>query len=286
MIFVAREYRIVVGCLAMVAVFTHFQRKHKSYRLGNEIDLWFSRNTSRRFYALLDSHVTGFVRYLHTLPPTSYRIRVAKFGPRMFLTYDYQTIIRHLPTFRRELTTAVTEYFGNGYDYYTKGQCVVHYRLGDFLANSDYGINIVTPEHIVSQIVELGPTSILLLDGGMKHTGLSKYSTKSFDLGRGEGIKRKVREMISHTGIPLRESTQSADDDFATIAFADFVVTGCGSYAITGAIANTTGEIRTPALGVLNPNDIKSEHDLRTDVIHVTDKWKTYPCRNVPPDLQ
>jgi hypothetical protein len=208
-------------------------------------------------------------------------------GARAFLTYNYDTLIPHLPTFRKELASAVAGYFGDRHKYYTRGQCVVHYRLGDFLYYEDYGRVIVTPTHIISQIVDLRPKSILLLDGGMKFHGgskaLSGTSRREYNIRRGEEIKRNLREMISHTGIPLHESTQSADDDFATIAFADFVVTGCGSYAITGAIANTTGQIRTPALGVLNPNDIKSDHDLRTDVIHVTDKWITYPC---VPDLQ
>ena len=277
----------VIGLLVVYSIVYRFRRIRKSYRLGNEIDLWFTRNISRRFHILLDSEVTGFVRYLRVFPPDSRRIRVAMNGARVFLTYNYDTLIPHLSTFRNELANAVAGYFGDRHKYYTRGQCVVHYRLGDFLCYEDYGKNIVTPEHIISQIIDLKPKSILLLDGGMKFhggsTALASTSRRESNIRRGEEIKRSLREMITQTGIPLHESTQSADDDFATIAFADFVVTGCGSYAITGAIANTTGKIRTPALGVLNPNDIKSDHDLRTDVTHIADRWMTYPCCNASP---
>ncbi len=251
--------------------------KNSKYRLGNEIDLWFTGNLISRAYLLFDSKVDGFVKYLHNNPPNSKKIRVGYNGPTALLSYSYMSLYNHLPVFRTNLYNAVVKFFANKEIFYTPKQCVIHYRLGDFLLNKKYGVTMVTPKQIVDQVVLLKPKSVLLLDGGLNFKG-AETTFRNVDNAkkRGNLIKQEVRKRLTDNNIHFEESTRSADDDFATMVFADYLVTGLGSYAITAAIANIHGKIRTPALKCLNPNDMKPHEEQSIPCSTIINNWTTY----------
>tara|TARA_B100001175_G_C19459356_1_gene615665 strand:- start:210 stop:1067 length:858 start_codon:yes stop_codon:yes gene_type:complete len=259
---------IVATCAASAIV-------KKSYRLGNEIDLWFTGNTRARSYLLFDSKVEGLVCYLRDNPPNTERMTVDYYGSSVFLSYSYDLLKDHLVSYRRVLKNAIVKYFGTTERFYTANQCVVHYRTGDFLANKEYGSSMVTPKQVVDQVIHLKPQSVLLLDGGLKHKG-AELITHTLDIDKATSLKKEIRERLNDKNIPFTESTQSADHDFVTMACADYLVTGLGSYAITAAIANEHGQIRTPALKVLNPNEMKKGEKQDIPPAEIIKNWTTY----------
>jgi hypothetical protein len=245
------------------------------YRLGNEIDLWFTGNLLSRGHMLLDSKVEGFVEHLHKNPPNYRQLQVGFSGPSQFITYSYASLKEHVVPFRRELRKAMTDYFGDLEKFRTPGQCVIHYRTGDFMNNSHYGVKIVTPKHIVDQVVDLKPDSVLLLDGGSKFQGGEKTFASINHYGV-DCVKNEIRERLRDHGITFKESNGSADEDFVTMACADYLVTGLGSYAITASVANTIGTIRTPAFELLNPNDMEEGKNYSRKPEKMSKKWKTF----------
>ena len=264
---------LVVSLLVIASVAMPFCGK--KYRLGNEIDLWFTRNLKFRAYLLFDSDRKGFVKHLHNNAPNSAYVKVDYSGPSAYITYSYDSLKKHIRPFRKELRKAMIDYFKDLKRFYTPGQCVIHYRTGDFMNNVNYGARIVTPKHIVNQVVDLKPDSVLLLDGGSRfHAG--EQTLTRLDPNRVDRVKNEIRQRLRDNHIFFTEASGSADEDFVTMACADYLVTGLGSFAIAAAVANTTGTIRTPAMDLLNPNDMKEIKSYSRSPETIAKKWKTF----------
>lgn len=277
---------LVIATLLAIAVIRHFHMK-MNYRLGNEIDFWFTRHMTRSNYddffvkanplgKLGDSKVEGFVEYLRRhIPCKLPRLcTVIRPGPldshQYYCTYKYDTLIPVLDDFALSLRSVCNSYFDRG-QHHVPGRCVVHYRLGDFLKNqkeSSLGRTVLAPRHITNAVSKLHtvPTSFLLLTGGMQHNsnvGLAQLSKE---------LLHDLRDSLAGIA-PVDMSTSSADNDFASMVFADFLIVGLGSFGICACIANT-GDCLSPAVKVLNPND-----DPTLDAIplkQMSSKWKLY----------
>jgi len=141
--------------------------------------------------------------------------------------------------------------------------------------NDHYGVRIVTPEHMVNQVIDLKPDSVLLLDGGSSHVGVDQ-TFADLNKYRVHCVKNEIRERLRDNDIIFTEANGSADEDFMTMVCADYLVTGLGSYAIAGAVANTTGTIRTPAFDLLNPNDMEENKSYSRSPEVIANNWKTF----------
>lgn len=276
---------VVATLIAIVAV--RHMRMQMNYRLGNEIDFWFTRHMTRSNYddffvksnplgKLGDSKVEGFVHFLRRHVPCNLPkvCTVIKPGPlnshRYYCTYAYHTLLPVLDDFAQSLRSVCNSYF-NRRQYHVPGRCVVHFRLGDFLKNqkdSSLGQTVLAPRHITNAVSQLHtpPTSFLLLTGGVHHNSNVRLVQSSTE------ILRDLRDSLAEIA-PVDMSTSSADDDFASMVFADSLIVGLGSFGICACIANT-GYRLSPAVRVLNPND-----DPMLDTIPlkaIGRKWKLY----------
>lgn len=275
-----------VAYLLILLIFTvklYFESIKKVYRLGNEIDLWFTQNNKYQLM-LKDSKVSGFVEYLRNNKPRTNKIKIKNFNIDGFISYDYKKIIKYRKEFSDELQYSINNYFGSRVKKnYIPGECVIHYRLGDFLNDENYGTEYITPEQICKQVLELKPRpkSILLLTGSIKHQGFFTKNSKKYNLiKKSNNIILKLQKLLVESGFKISYSNNSPDDDFLKMVYADYLITGLGSFCITAAMNNKHGIIRTPGLDKLIPNiiifGVKKHTIKKIKKLKISDNWYTY----------
>ena len=275
---------IVAVVVAVIVVYCTCTRsdglKLTGYRLGNEIDCWYKRacgeNAKGLKFIQRGSEVHGFVEHLRNNPPAfvshcctlpSYH-RMTK-GNGVIL-YQYDAIKDTLPSFRKSLRKELDTYFGETAAY-VPGECVLHCRLGDFMAcNCPLGDTVLAPDHFLKAIHSFTPRpqSVAMVESGLSWTSSSKKVEES------RRILDMIRSKLNAAGFNVRSVAGTPDEDFARMSYADYLVTGMGSFALAACVANTQGQVRTPAIGFLNPND---RPDLPAiPVERICHNWETF----------
>lgn len=283
-------------------LFTHTPLFFDAYRLGNEVDIWFTSSLfpSRQMYlsyscvtqtAPMPSSLNGtFVHYLRTHRPehkvdlafkperqaTFYSHLSPCWGHHVWMLYSYATIKAAMPELRDSLAAAVVEHFGSFRSVHVPRRVVIHMRVGDFLyASNRLGTTVLTPAHVLKAVRELPfkPGSFLLLDGGSSHgaSGLDERETRVRQ--KGQIILNALAKGLADIA-PVNRSSASADEDFAAMVSADGLVTGVGSFGLAAAAANHHGHVRTPAMSYLNPNDAPGLGQRKVEKIW--GNWLTY----------
>ena len=159
-----------------------------------------------------------------------------------------------------------------------KYDCVVHYRVGDFLempaAHSGGNVNDppqnqTIPTYAVASAVAdaAHPGAFIgIADGGSTH-GVSCAARSA------QSISQLIQDLRS-AGMTGRIETfhGDVDADFLICARAPVLVTGPGSFAMMAAAANARGVIRTPAAQNLN---FPRTHGQR-EPEEIAPNWHTY----------
>ena len=290
-------------------LFTQTSVLFDSYRIGNEIDMWFADIVipQRRLYVsytcaafqapLPKQHKHSFVDYLrnHPLKDPSDTFRSSElattrlvdehvsqcWGHQVWLLYSYDTIKPLVSVMRDNLNVAMRDYFGNKLQSLRiPKRVVVHFRVGDFLISSgELGHVVMTACHVISAVLTLpfNASSFLLLNGGVTH-GCGKNTSRDARLRqRSEVIINSLAVALNHLA-PVQMSLNTSDIDFATMAIADGLIVGIGSFALAGAVANVNGHIRSPAIEYLNPVDKPQLHKRQPELI--TSRWMTYDAHS------
>ena len=147
-------------------------------------------------------------------------------------------------------------------------ECVVHYRVGDFLAYRSNAMQGIAPWSIAAAVrsFEPVPSEVLILDGGA-----SLMSEASIDRDAASVIARSLAAVTNltaalratlppHVIVRTPTSRRSSDDDLLLLATARRVVTTGASFGLVGALAGLGAdngrhgdlpgwrrEVRTPA---------------------------------------
>ena len=159
-----------------------------------------------------------------------------------------------------------------------KYDCVVHYRVGDFLAMpaaysggnaDDPPQNQTIPTHAVARAVaDAAPPGALIgiADGG------SLFGCNSATRSE-QAISQLIRDLrsVGMTG-RIENFHGDVDADFLICAQAPVLVTGPGSFATMAAVANAKGVIRTPAAQIMN---FPMTHGQR-EPEEIAPNWHTY----------
>lgn len=242
------------------------------YRLGNELDLWLSGNPNSRLHRLLfmsNSRKSGFVKYLREQKCELPKQSIPLIDGHCHMLMKYEHFEHRIKELHFDLNYHLHAFMGKKKVLYTKDQCVVHVRTGDFLKDYRMGVLFLTTHHITNSVREFNPTSILLLDGGKQHMDTS--STTLIDTQRYADLFEELSKIA-----PVQRSHQGADEDFYTMSLADYLVTGQGTFAISAAISNEKGQVRTPGLSLLGFTN--GTEDMQPVEKQLTDRWRTYKC--------
>jgi hypothetical protein len=240
------------------------------YRLGNELDLWFSGNSNSNLHRIMymgNSRNSDFVKYLRAQKNKLPKQSIPLIDGHCHMLMKYKHFEHKIEQLQFELNKHLTTFMKEKIVLYTKNQCVVHLRSGDFLVDYRIGTLYLTTRHIVNAVKEFNPASILLLDGGRQHMDTS--ATIFIDNRRFADLFGELSKIA-----PVHRSHQSADEDFYTMSIADYLVTGQGTFAIAAAIANEKGQVRTPGLSLLGFTTGR-EH-VQPIEKQLTSRWRTY----------
>lgn len=152
---------------------------------------------------------------------------------------------------------------------------IVHYRVGDFLKNGVIEVErVARTSRTLLQNGHRRPLpirAVYILNGGFyhKHDSLSgDVLSKSKSLL--QDLTQRLQRMHPNAQIVQQQAESSADVDWLCMTRCGYLVTGAGSYALTAAMCNKNGLVRTPALKGGCPNQGW------TLPRQLTNSWSTY----------
>lgn len=250
-------------------------------RIGNLVDAWFAAslgsNERREQFSILKSQSDDGsfgkhleIKYPHEIAPTMQPDDIRKYvrnSDAFWAVYDYDNIRPALFDFRMSLRRECDKYMSTLDYILPEYDIVIHYRVGDFLTIS----KPIDPNSIVRVVRGLGLTRdvrVAILDGGMSHFTTDHTRSQS------QRLKQQIHEGCLRLGdnFTVESVSISVDMDFMLCVYAPVLITGAGSFAVTAAIGNTTGIIRTPACG--NTNFCSNSRQRAAELI--ADNWSTY----------
>ena len=128
---------------------------------------------------------------------------------------------------------------------------------------------MIDPQSIINvfKSLKISPkATVCILDGGMNYGYLNEDEIKKSNF-----LKNSIRTEISNTH-QIYNISNDVDIDYFLCSYAPILITGPGSFAITAAIANQHGIIRTPSCK--NTNFCEKEGKSVQKIIHKN--WVTY----------
>ena len=260
----------------------------RSHRLGNLLDAWYCgslEGINKEFDEIqrtCDEGSLGASLQQNEGISTFTRAKIDNMIQNAKVTgwplYNYSNVILLSPHIFSDFRGAVNKFLENTprknlskcpYD------CVVHYRVGDFLSLGQ----CIDLESVVEQVESTGPhDTVAVLTSGWnfdasRYDRYSKTSMASNDV----VVKSKellvrlcslIKQKNSNTTVVLTGS--DVDMDFCMMAHAPTLITAGGSFAVCAAIVNE-GVVRTP--NMLNTNFPANG---KTELKVIRDGWELY----------
>ena len=236
--------------------------KGRTMRIGNLIDAWYfgslgSKERKKEFHIMQNEcGKESFGLYLRldsslkTQLSKSTRAELVKRADEFWAVYDYSNVLKCLhvfgPTLRAQMFAFAKLHRPELLDP-VPYDCIIHYRIGDFLKLGQ----LIDPKSVVEACVQLRPRYIGVMDGGMS------FNTDEDIRKSSNEVKQSLKDMLKNSLPDAKVEDCEAGDtdrDFFKCALAPLLVTAGGSFAICAAIASK-GKVRTPAC--VNTNDCK-----------------------------
>jgi FkbM family methyltransferase len=254
---------------------TNFNTK----RIGNLVDAWFagslgSKERIKEFINIKkECPVGSFGSFLNIEPRNIIAPNLTddiihayvSNSEKFWATYDYNNILLVYKDFSNSLRREIDNFVNSNKINIPKYDVVIHYRIGDFIREG----KMIDPQSIINvfKSLKISPkATVCILDGGMNYGDLNEDEIKKSNF-----LKNIIRTEISKTH-QIYNISNDIDIDYFLCSYAPILITGPGSFAITAAIANQHGIIRTPSCK--NTNFCEKEGKSVQKIIHKN--WVTY----------